>query len=145
MINDKIKVDSSFKYLLDNQSFCDNGSGYAVASISGKKQYLHHIVLGKKKGLVIDHINGDRLDNRKSNLRHVTQRQNTLNRKVNRNNTSGYVGVQWNKEINKYVARITNFHKSIHIGSYSKLEDAINARKDAEIKYGWNQANKKVK
>jgi len=138
MINSKIKLDKEFKYLLEKSSFCDNGQGYPVACINGKKTYLHQLILGRKDGFVIDHINRDKLDNRRENLRFITQRQNCLNVKLNKNNTSGHRGIQWNKEISKYVARITHFRKSIHIGSFAKIEDAIKARKDAELKYGFN-------
>jgi len=74
----------------------------------------------------------------KYNLRFITQRQNCCNTKLSKNNTSGYKGIHWNTEINKWVARITNFRKSIHIGSFSNITDAIKARKNAEIKYGFN-------
>ena len=94
--------------------------------------------MGKKDNLVVDHINRDKLDNRKVNLRFVTQRQNCCNTKTNKNNTSGHTGIHWNKEINKWVARITYFCKPIHLGSFLKLKDAINSRKEAEAKYGFN-------
>lgn len=137
MINNKIKVDKEFKYLLKEWSFCDNGQGYPVACINGKKIYLHHFIMGKMKGFIIDHINRNSLDNRRSNLRFITQRENCTNTKLNKNNTSGHKGIFWNTEIKKWVARITYYYKNIHIGSFSKIEDAINARKKAEKQYGF--------
>lgn len=138
MINHLIKIDKEFENLLDKWSFCDNGTGYAVACIDGKKQYLHHLILGKKNGFVIDHINGNKLDNRVSNLRHISQRQNTLNRRLNKNNSSGIRGVIYDSRIKKWCARISTFGKSIHLGSFAIKEDAIKIRKQAELSYGFN-------
>lgn len=138
MINHSILIDKEYSFLLKRWSFCDNGQGYPVANIDSKKTYLHQLILGKKKGFVIDHINRNKLDNRKCNLRFVTQRQNCCNTTLSKRNTSGYKGIHWNSEINKWVARITNYRKSIHIGSFSVLEDAIMARKNAEREYGYN-------
>lgn len=143
MINSKIKLDKEFKHLLKEWSFCDNGGGYAVACINGKKTYLHHLIIGKKEGLVIDHVNGDKLDNRAKNLRHVSQRENCLNRKLNKNNTSGHKGVLFDSRINKWCARISPYGKYIHLGSFTSLEGALRSRKEAEIAYGWNKANSK--
>lgn len=137
MINHKIKLDKEFKYLLKEWSFSDNGAGYPVAYINSKKTYLHQFIMGKKEGFVIDHINRNPLDNRRKNLRFVTQRQNCLNRSINKNNTSGHTGVIFDSRIKKWCARISPFNKSIHIGSFSELKDAINARKTAELKYGF--------
>lgn len=143
MINHKIKLDKEFEYLLEKWSFCDNGAGYAVACINGKKTYLHQLIIGKREGMVIDHINGDKLDNRNSNLRHISQRENTLNTKLSKNNTSGHKGVIFDKRIKKWCARISPFGKSIHLGSFTDIKDALMARHQAEIVYAWNKANKK--
>lgn len=138
MINHLIKVDKELSNLLEKWSFCDNGSGYPVACINGEKTYLHNLIIGKKAGYVVDHINRNKLDNRKSNLRFITQRQNCLNRSMNKNNTSGHRGVIFDSRIKKWCARIAVFGKSLHIGSYSNIEEAILARKNAELKYGFN-------
>ena len=135
MINHKIQVDDDFEYLLERWSFCDNGSGYPVACIDGKNTYLHHVVMGKKKGLVIDHINGDKLDNRRSNLRHITQHQNTWNRKLAKTNKTGYTGITYDGRIKKWIARIAPDKKSLHLGSFSDIKDALLARKKAELVY----------
>jgi hypothetical protein len=138
MINKYIKVDKEYMYLLKKWSFCDNGNGYPVACINGKKQYLHQIVMGKNKGFVIDHIDRNKLNNRRSNLRFITQRQNCLNSSLNKNNTSGYKGIIFDKRIKKWCARICPNKKSIHLGSFIFLEDAILKRKQAEKNYGFN-------
>jgi len=105
--------------------------GYATHMRS--RLYLHHLILGRKEGLHTDHINRDKLDNRKSNLRFVTREQNMRNCKMKKNNTSGVTGVRY--FIGKWVARIYRNHKEIHLGRFSNKEDAINARRVAELKY----------
>jgi len=66
--------------------------GYATTRHKGKQILLHHLVAGRHEGYVVDHINRNRLDNQKANLRHVTQQQNSLNR-LHKNKT-GFRGVQ---------------------------------------------------
>lgn len=93
--------------------------GYVVCSDHGKNRgvKLHHFVLGisKNSGLIVDHINRDRLDCRASNLRIVTPQQNSMNRSIQSNNTSGYVGVSSYKVGNRYVARIGLNYRMIYV------------------------------
>jgi hypothetical protein len=86
-------------------------------------------------GMVVDHINGNPSDNRKQNLRIVTQHQNAMNARLNINNTSGTTGVSWDKENNKWIAAIGVNNKNIKLGRFINIEDAIKARKEAEDKY----------
>lgn len=83
----------------------------------------------------IDHINHDTLDNRKENLRIVTPSQNAMNHKLHKHNTSGYNGVWFRKERKTWVAEIILNSKKINLGNYKNIEDAILARKNADIKY----------
>lgn len=87
--------------------------------------------------MVIDHINGDTLDNRRSNLRECTNTENCRNRADNYNNKSGYKGVFWYTHCKtpKWVANITVDRKKIHLGYFENIEDAIEARRKAEEKY----------
>ena len=84
--------------------------------------------------LEVDHINGDKWDNRKCNLRIVAHVDNMKNRKINKNNTSGYTGI---KQIpcGNWTARIRANGKEIWLGSYKTKEEAIAARKAGEKKY----------
>ena len=75
----------------------------------------------------VDHINGNPLDNRKSNLRICTNAENQRNRGVNKNNTSGYKGVCWAKQNKKWKARIKHNGKLIHLGYYKDKEEAARA------------------
>ena len=85
--------------------------------------------------IIIDHINGIRSDNRKSNLRIVNRTENNMNRKIQRNNTSGCTGVYWSDYRNRWVACIELFGKHIHLGVFKKYDDAVKARKNAEEIY----------
>lgn len=87
------------------------------------------------KNKVVDHINHDKKDNRKINLRICTQRENTINKKYPKINISGEVGVFFWQERNKWVARIGIMGKTKTIGYFETKEDAIKARKAAEEKY----------
>jgi hypothetical protein len=82
---------------------------------------------------VVDHINRNPLDNRKCNLRHSTRTENARNRICI--NPNGYPGLEKSKSGKRYKVYITVFKKAHYLGSFSNLEDAINARKKAEIKY----------
>ena len=109
-------------------------NGYAIGTPKGEKNIKFHIaVMGKREGMFIDHINRNRLDNRKCNLRFVTPKENTWNIGVGKNNKSGVVGVY--KRQNKWVASIGINRKTYHIGIYNNFEDAVKARKEAEKLY----------
>jgi HNH endonuclease len=90
--------------------------------------YLHRLLTNCPKDKVVDHINHDTLDNRRSNLRVVSQNVNAFNCKGNR-------GVGTRKDINKYRARIMYNGKEIHLGYFDTREEALEARRLAEIKY----------
>lgn len=97
---------------------------------------LHKFIMNPSKGLVVDHINRNPLDNTRKNLRCVSQSQNILNSKLSKSNTSGYKGVYWNKINGNWNVKIKLKRKSIHLGCANKLEEAISLRKNAEVQYG---------
>ena len=96
---------------------------------------LHRFIMDCPKGMVVDHINHNELDNRKFNLRVCTKQQNDMNKRKQPNNTSGITGVTWDKSNNKWMAQIQVNGKNIKLGRFKNKEDAIEARKQAEIKY----------
>lgn len=103
-----------------------------------KRRYilLHRFVTDAPKGLVVDHINHDTLDNTDNNLRVISQIQNSQNRrKENKNSTSGILGVYWDKKYNYWYVRIRFNGKYMYVGSYKKIEDAERAVREARIKY----------
>ena len=75
---------------------------YTYASSGGRNILMHRVVMDAPKGMDVDHINGDRLDNRKENLRICTRAQNSQNKKLRRDSQSGYKGVyEWRPYIQK--------------------------------------------
>jgi len=93
-------------------------------------QRLHGLIMGQPPvGYEIDHINRDKLDNRKENLRFVTHSENLRNGKLHSTNTSGYNGVARMSGVDKWRAYCTENGKQKHIGYFSKKSDAIIARK----------------
>lgn len=98
---------------------------------------LHRLILGLDFGnpLQADHINGDRLDNRRSNLRAVTQTENCHNRRPNRGGSSRYRGVTWNSRLGKWNASAFYNGKRTHLGTFED-EDAAGATARA-----WRLAN----
>ncbi len=84
----------------------------------------------------IDHINGIRDDNRWENLRPVNRATNQKNMKLFANNTSGVPGVRKSPNGLKWVSRIFTEGKEVHLGTFKNKEDAVAARKKAEIDYG---------
>lgn len=111
--------------------------GYAYSSDKDGKTIRFHVWAFPDcpKGLVRDHINGNKLDNRRSNIRFITAKQNSLNHGKSMRNTSGYTGVRWDKDRRKWIAGIKVDGIQINLGRFLNLEDAITARKQAEIKY----------
>ena len=94
---------------------------------------LHRLIMDCPEDMVVDHINRNRLDNRKSNLRICTIQQNSMNRDIQSNNTSGIVGVYWEKSRCKWCAQIMLNKKNIFLGYFNTKEEAIKVRKQAEI------------
>ena len=127
---------------------CYDGQGYrkVVLKRGGKSVniHCHRLALHLSKveianGLQVDHIDGDGTNNRLSNLRVVTCQDNMRNAKLPSNNTSGVIGVLWCKANGKWRATIMIYYKRIHLGLYTNKDDAIEARKAAEVKYGFHK------
>lgn len=87
------------------------------------------------KQIIVDHINGDTTDNRKHNLRVRTQSENNMNKAIQCNNTSGIVGVSWNKDTQMWTSHIAINKKRIRIGSFYYLRNAVKSRIKSESKY----------
>lgn len=104
------------------------GSGY-----KGRKEGLHNFILGGVKG--VDHVNGNGLDNRRANLRAVTQSQNSQNLKLRSDNSSGHRGVSWNKLRNKWYAYTRREGIMKGLGFYDDLDEAVRAAKRGRAKY----------
>ena len=99
-------------------------------------QLLHRIILSAKPGQIVDHINCDKNDNRRSNLRFVDTYQNQQNRKgANRNSRSGIRGVDYIESSGRWRAQITVKYVNNFLGNFSTKEEATAARKAAEVEF----------
>lgn len=109
-------------------------AGRKMVKEDGKRTttYLHNEIMQAK---MVDHKNRDGLDNRKENLRICTHAQNMQNRKKNRNNTSGYIGVTWEKRDKKWSATIMVDKRKISLGHYSDPVEAAKAYDTAARTY----------
>lgn len=105
--------------------------GYVRIKIGGKSYKAHRLawlyIHGEWPQEFIDHINGNRADNRISNLRCANNAQNQQNRKAGTNSAHGLLGVTWNCQANKWAARIMVNGKRKHIGYYGSPEEASSA------------------
>jgi len=126
------KVDKKNIQLVLGYKWGINFRGYVNTAFKGKMLFIHHIIFGKKNGLIIDHINGDKTDNRMCNLRYVNFSQNVYNRITSNSNKT--IGVA-KRENGKWRAYINLRKKRINLGTFSEEKDAIMSRKVAEEKY----------
>jgi hypothetical protein len=108
-----------------------NNMGYVVVRAGGKLHLAHRLawlyVTGLWPRAVIDHINGDKSDNRLANLREATHAENLINAKIHANNRSGLKGVAWNKSCKRWGAYIGYGGKSRYLGVYKTKEEAHEA------------------
>lgn len=117
-------------------------STYYCISNNKKWRRIHRLILGiEDPNILIDHINHNGLDNRKSNLRTCTNSQNLCNAKVPKNNKSGVKGVYWSEERQKWCTQITINRKTISLGRFVNYEDAVKTRLEAEKVYYGEFAN----
>jgi len=105
------------------------------------KDYLiHRIIMKAPKDLEVDHIDGDRLNNQKNNLRLVQSSQNKMNRGPRKDCKSGYKGVSFHKQNENWCARIKTNGKYLHLGCFNNKIDAAKAYNEAAVKYFGNYA-----
>lgn len=109
--------------------------GYVRARHEGKTLQIHRCIMDAPKGMEVDHINHNPLDNRRSNLRIVTHIVNMANRGRQSNNKTGTNGVYWNKRIKRFYCQINVNGKRKHLGCYKTYEEARSARIRAEYLY----------
>lgn len=113
---------------------CKNSLGYIVIGVDGFLHYSHRMAWLLKYGYIpeeIDHINRDTSDNRIENLREATRSENSFNKPKRACNTSGYKGVTFCKQTNKWRAQLTVNKKRINLGRFNKKEDAAIAYNNA--------------
>ena len=122
-----------------------NSHGYLRLKLFGKEFLAHRVafllVLGRMPTDQVDHINGDRMDNRWVNLREVSNAENCRNRKVRSDNSSGCMGVSWATGRSKWKADICFEGRRRHLGYFDTLDLAIDARRAAESASGFHPNN----
>lgn len=127
MVDDEwYPVLSKFKWHTHNT----NGKWYAVRTVGKKGRsvvFMHRYITMAPSGRVVDHIDGNGLNNQESNLRVVIPKANYYNRKIQSNNKTGFKGVCWDKDRGKYMASISLNHKAINLGRYETAEEAAKA------------------
>ena len=133
------KVRTSRRVKIGDITGCPGGAGYLQIRIQSRLHKAHRLAwlytYGNWPEDQIDHINRNRSDNRISNLRDVSNKQNMQNAGKRGDNKSGHPGVDWHKQNSKWRARIMHNQKDIHLGCFTDIEEAIAARKAAEKLY----------
>lgn len=120
--------------LISKYSWCISKTGYLVANINHRVIKLHRYILNAPANAVVDHINGNHIDNRRENLRLTTRLGNSRNSTVSKSNIVKHLGISPCPN-GKFRARIMVHGKEINLGRFVDINDAIKARREAEIKY----------
>lgn len=119
-----------------------NNHGYVCADDANRHRiWLHRLVMQNPDGKLIDHINGDRTDCRKSNLRVATAKQNSRNSTCERKHNAGYKGVYFDSARGKYEAHIRPNGRKIHLGRFATAREAALAYNRAAVVYFGEFAN----
>ena len=121
--------------LFEGLSVGKYANGYSAMRVNGKFIQVHRYLMNARKGDIIDHINRNKKDNRSSNLRFSNKSENSFNREIQPQNTSGRTGVWYRKDTGRWAAEIIKDKKKISLGCYATKEEAIKAREQGELKY----------
>lgn len=143
-----VDTEDYHKYMTGNKWYAYSSphskNYYVYAKINNKRVALHKLICDNinDKTLVTDHINGSGLDNRRINLRSVTISENMRNMTRSVRNTSGVIGVSWHKTNKKWLVTIrTSVNVNKYLGYFENFEDAVAARKQAELDNGYHENN----
>lgn len=139
------KVKSAYNIEIGNVTGCVtilSGKKYIVIRVIGKLYLAHRLAWLYMTGSFpideIDHADGNGINNIFKNLSSVTHLKNHKNIRLHVRNTSGINGVSWHSENKRWRARIKVNYKNISLGCFTDIKDAIKARKNADIKYGFH-------
>lgn len=128
-------VDDDVYEAAQHHSWWLTPAGYACTDTRRQRRLLHWFALPQADGLEPDHINGNKLDNRRANLRYATRQQNAMNKGPNKNNTTGYKGVTWDKSRGKYIAGVKFNYVRQNLGRYATAKEAAKAYDKAARKF----------
>ena len=122
--------------------------GYILIVVKEQQYYAHRLAFLYMDGSMppneVDHIDGGRSNNKWGNLRLATRSDNSKNLKLFNTSTTGHPGVYWHKDSKKWYAKIKLNGKQSHLGMFNKLDDAVRARKEAEIDLGFHPNHGRV-
>ena len=148
----EIELSRGYKAIVDDEDYerlsqwawkistCNSGvyaTRWVPESDSNRRQLvrMHVDIMNPPTGMLVDHVNGDTLDNRRCNLRVCTKGQNQMNMRRNSRNTSGYRGVHWHAKCGKWVAMIKVNGERHYLGLFESVEAAAVAYAEASRKY----------
>lgn len=136
------KIDDDDFELVSKYTWHCTEHGYASTRRKDNRKflYLHRFIMKARKGEEVDHRNGDRLDNRKSNLRICDRTSNSRNTSAHRDNKTGYKGVYFDKRTMRFCARIMVSGKTFFLGRHDSAKKAHEAYKKAAVLYHKNFA-----
>ena len=124
-------IDAADAHHADGYNWYASGDGYASRKLwigNGQKLILlHRLIIGAQDGLYVDHVNGDRLDNRRSNLREATNSQNQANARKRSNCGSAFKGVTWNEARGRWQAQIKRGGLNRYLGLFETEQAAHEA------------------
>ena len=125
------------------EAFTPRRGGYLMGKIFSRTHSAHRVIwclfFGAWPSKQIDHINGDRSDNRIGNLREVSHTENMRNQKLHITNSSGHAGVYWMGKDRVWRASIWRDGRRKYLGSFVRKDDAVRARLRAEQEFGFHQ------
>jgi hypothetical protein len=130
-------VDATDASLVSGRAWTCTVQGYArrAVTVGGKPRqknvWMHRLILNAPDGSVVDHVNGDTLDNRRANLRLATPIENARNRKMQSTNTTGLKGVMLNKRTGTWRSKIRTGGCEVHLGTFKTAQEAHAAYCDA--------------
>jgi hypothetical protein len=131
----KVMVDDDDYEKLKHFSWHVDKYGCVKRHTSSGHELIYRKIMNAPDDKEVDHIDGNRLNNQKSNLRLANSSQNKCNRGPRRDNKSGYKGVSWHKQRNKWTARIQAGKKYLSLGLFTSKEEAAKAYNQAAITY----------
>lgn len=127
-----MKIDPDDFERLDRRVSLDS-SGYPTFRKEGELFRIHRWLI--PEGESIDHINRDKLDNRRKNLRACSQKENCRNCAISKNSTTGITGISFDKRLGKWASYIMIDRNKKHLGYFDNVDFAVGARLQAEVKY----------
>lgn len=126
-------IDAQDQHLIGSYKWYIRRGGYVVRFVAGQTIFLHREVMRPAAGLMVDHINGDKLDNRRENLRVCTNAQNSMNQRRSIGNTSGFKGVRRHAASGKWQAIIKKDGKARYLGLFEDPRVAAHTYNRAAI------------